>query len=149
MRWVRRDLSRACSGLPHRRGTFTTLFVSNHFLQRNPQYPTDAVQYDFQPTGDGTVGSQQALSFIFNNVEVNRTPGGPCKVVVTEGSNDCQPPACPTKTIDLTKFPAGWGTVAFWAEPDIIPSDGSTTLKWAGPGGATYTIDYYTSATGP
>jgi DNA-binding beta-propeller fold protein YncE len=112
------------------------------------QYPTDAVQYDFQPTGDGTVASQQSLSFTFNNVEVNRTPGT-CEVVVTEGSNDCQPPVCPTKTIDVAKFPAGWGTVAFWAEPDMIPSDGSTTLKWAGPGGATYTIDYYTSATGP
>lgn len=111
---------------------------------------TDAVQYTFQPTGDGTVGSQQSLSFVFNNVEVNRTPGGPCEVVITEGSNNCQPPsACPTKTIELTKFPPGWGTVSFGAEPDMIPPDGSTTLTWGGPGGATYTIDYYTPATGP
>lgn len=111
---------------------------------------TGAVQYIFQPTGGGTVASQQSLSFVFSDVEVNSTPGGPCEVVITEGSNDCQPSACPTVTIDLTKFPPGWGKVAFYAQPNMVSADGSTTLNWSGPGGkATYTIDYYTPAAGP
>lgn len=114
------------------------------------RYSTGVVEYTFLPTGDGTVGSKQSLNFVFNNVEVNRTPGGPCKVVITERSKGCPPPACPTQTIDLTKFLPGWGAVAFGAAPDIIPADGSTTLNWDGPGGhATYKIDYYTPATGP
>src|SRR2546421_3725294 len=113
------------------------------------QYPKDAVQYTFQPIGDGTVGSQQALTFTFNNVALNRTPGT-CEVVVMEGSNNCQPPACPTDTLYLTKFPNGWGTVSFWTVPDppIVPYDSGPTLYWSGPAGATYTIEFYTPQTG-
>src|ERR1041384_300296 len=113
------------------------------------QHPPGFVQYLFYPVaGQQTVAAGQSLTFIFNNVAVNRTPGT-CELIVTEGSNDCQPPACPTANLYLTKFPNGWGQVSFWADPNIIACDASTTLYWSGPAGATYTIDYYTSATGP
>ena len=60
-----------------------------------------------------------------------------------EGSNNCTPPNCPTKTLDLTKFPNGWGEVLFWAYPyPPIMSDKKLTLYWSGPEGATYTIRY-------
>jgi hypothetical protein len=111
------------------------------------QFPKDAVQYTFQPTGDGTVGSQQSLVFTFNSVTINQQPGT-CEVVVMEGSNNCQPPACPTDTLYLTKFPNGWGTVSFWADPPIVPAGSGTTLNWSGPAGATYAIEYYTQQTG-
>jgi DNA-binding beta-propeller fold protein YncE len=111
------------------------------------QYPKEAVQYTFQPIGDGTVGNQQALTFTFNNVALNRTPGT-CEVVVMEGSNDCQPPACPTADLYVTKFPNGWGQVSFWVEPAVVSPGGGTTLNWTGPAGATYTIEYYMPQTG-
>lgn|GEM_PF-1651972 len=111
------------------------------------QYPTGAVQYTFQPTGDGTVASQQSLVFTFNGVQINTQPGT-CVVEVTEGSNYCQPPDCPTDDLYITKFPAGWGTVSFWADPPVVPAGGATTLNWSGPAGATYTIEFYTPQTG-
>jgi hypothetical protein len=121
-----------------------------NWILKDTQYPQGFVQYLFYPGGgQQTVAPGQALVFTFNNVKVNRTPGT-CEVVVTEGSNDCDPGSnCPTDTCCLTKFPTGWGTVDFWADPMIVPADGATTLNWSGPVGATYTIDYYTPATGP
>ena len=113
------------------------------------QHPKDGVQYAFQPTGDGTLPSQQSLVFTFNNVTINQQPG-PVTVEVMEGSNNCQPPTCPTAAVGITKFPNGWGTVSFWTVPDppIVPYDSGPTLNWSGPSGATYTIEYYTPHTG-
>lgn len=113
----------------------------------NAQNIMIAVQYTFQPTGDGTVASQQSLVFTFNRVTINQQPGT-CGVVVVEGSNNCQPSDCPTDTLYLTKFPHGWGTVSFWADPPIVRAGGGTILNWAGPVGATYAIEYYTPQTG-
>ena len=112
------------------------------------QYPTGAIQYIFQPaSGDGTVGSNESLVFVFNNIKINTQPG-PVEVVVMEGSNGCQPPECPTANLYLTKFPNGWGTVSFWANPVILPYNSGPTLYWSGPAGATYTIEYYMPQTG-
>ena len=101
----------------------------------------------FHPnTGHGAVGSE-GLNFVFNDIDINRQTGT-VAVEIMEGSNNCQPPNCPTKTLDLTKFPNGWGTVKFSAHTRNIPDRVSTRLSWDGPEGATYTIDYYTQQTG-
>ena len=107
------------------------------------------IQYNFQPAGgSGTVGSNEALMFIFNNIEINTQPGT-VMVEVIEGMNDCDPQStCQTAEIAITKFPNGWGEVSFWLNPPIIPAGGTTTLNWSGPAGATYTIEYYTPQTG-
>ena len=97
------------------------------------QYPAGSVVYVFQPTGGVvSVGAGQALVFVFNNVTVNTAPGT-VEIEVMEGSNNCQPPACPTYPLNVTKFPNGWGTVSFWVNPPIVPAGDATTLKWAGP----------------
>ena len=116
---------------------------ANWTLEPNPQ----GGKFVFHPnTGHGAVGSE-GLDFVFNDVEINRQTGT-VAVEIMEGSNNCTPPNCPTKTLDLTKFPNGWGEVSFSAEHTSIPYDTSPTLYWNGPQGATYTIDYYTQQTG-
>ena len=53
--------------------------------------------------------------------------------------------------IDVMKWPHGWGQVAFWTAPDppFVPYDEPKLyLHWAGPQGATYTLEYYTPQTG-
>lgn len=100
------------------------------------------VEYAFVPQpGQGSVG-RQGLAFVFNNVRVNTQPG-PCEITVKEGTA-----GKPTEQLTVTKFPAGWGTVAFWADPPNVVSGQETTLNWAGPAGATYTIEYFTPQTG-
>ena len=103
---------------------------------------TGQVKYIFYPTkGHGAVGLE-GLNFVFNNVAINRQTGT-VAVEITEGSNNCKPPNCPTKTLDLTKFPNGWGEVSFWAYPyPPIMSGKDVQLYWHGPEGATYTIRY-------
>lgn len=80
------------------------------------QYPTSAVQYTFQPTGDGTVASQQSLVLTFNDIKINQQPGT-CEIAVMEGSNNCQPADCPTDTLYLTKFPPRLGHGLFLGRP--------------------------------
>jgi len=95
-----------------------------------------------------TVPAGGSLAFTFNQVQVNRVPGF-TPVTVMEGSGGCSPPQCPTtKTLGVTKFPNGWGTVSFWASPPEVPQGVGPTLGWSGPSGATYHIDYYTPQTG-
>jgi DNA-binding beta-propeller fold protein YncE len=116
---------------------------------KETQYPAGAVRYLFYP-GKGERGVRGAgLSFIFNNVEVNRQPGT-VEIQVLEGSRDCMPPDCPVQSLYITKFPSGWGEVQLWTNPDppVVPRDGSVTLNWAGPGGATYRLQYYTPRDG-
>jgi DNA-binding beta-propeller fold protein YncE len=48
----------------------------------------------------------------------------------------------PSVELPLTKFPSGWGSVEFWANPPDIDFGQSTTLHWSGPPGATYAIEY-------
>ena len=116
---------------------------ANWTLEPNPQ----GGKFVFHPnTGHGAVGSE-GLKFVFNTVEINRQTGT-VAVEIMEGSNNCTPPDCPTKTLDLTKFPNGWGKVSFWTHKPNIQYDNSTTLHWKGPQGATYTIEYYTQQTG-
>jgi hypothetical protein len=116
---------------------------------KETQYPAGAVQYLFYPAkGEGSVKGA-GLSFIFNNVELNSQPGT-VEVQVMEGSGDCMPPDCPTQSLYITKFPNGWGEVQLWTNPDppVVPPDGSVTLNWAGPAGATYQLQYYTPRDG-
>lgn len=44
--------------------------------------------------------------------------------------------------LPVVKAPDGWGTAFLKANPPIIQAGQSTTLSWAGPYGATYTISY-------
>jgi DNA-binding beta-propeller fold protein YncE len=95
-----------------------------------------------------TVPAGGSLTFTLNQVQVNRVPGF-TPVTVMEGSGGCSPPQCPTtKTLGVTKFPNGWRTVSFSASPPEVPQGGGPTLRWSGPSGATYHINYYTPQTG-
>ena len=116
---------------------------------KETQYPAGAVRYLFYPDkGEGGVKGA-GLSFIFNNVELNRQPGT-VEVQVLEGSRDCMPPDCPMQSLYITKFPNGWGQVQLWTNPDppVVAPGGSVTLNWAGPDGATYQLQYYTPRDG-
>ena len=104
-------------------------------------YSQGFVQYVFDPLPGFVVGGA-GLSFEFQRVEINEQPGT-CEIVVMEGSNDCQPPDCPTVDLYLTKFPAGWGTISFALDPPVANYDDPVTLYWSGPAGATYNIEYY------
>lgn len=94
-----------------------------------------------------TLPAGESLTFFFNGVQVN-TSAGTTPVTVVEGSGRCSPPSCPTSTLPLTKFPGGWGTVSFWATSAHLVAGAGTTLRWSGPQGATYTIEYFTPQTG-
>lgn len=110
-------------------------------------YPSGQVTYTFQPSaGQASVGGD-GLSFVFDNIQINRQTGT-VLVQVTEGSNGCSPPNCPTAQMYVTKFPNGWGQVSFWANPANINEGGNVTLNWEGPQGATYSIQYYTPTQG-
>ncbi|HEX8741664.1 MAG TPA: hypothetical protein VF712_00885 [Thermoleophilaceae bacterium] len=107
---------------------------------------TDAGVYTFVPAPPATqvqVGSESVV-FTFNDVYVNRQPGGVQGLQVAEGSGGCQPPDCPTVDLLVTKFPYGWGQVRFWVNPPNVAQGQPTTLNWSGPEGATYTIEYGT-----
>ncbi len=94
------------------------------------------IAFVFEPQdGHGAVG-KQGLAFTFNTVTVNTQPGT-AQLTLKEGSA-----GNPTTTLRVTKFPNGWGTVAFWLDPVNVPYGGSTTLNWDGPADATYTIQY-------
>jgi hypothetical protein len=96
------------------------------------------VEYAFKPNvGKGQVG-EQGLAFIFNAIQVNMQPGT-VDVKIGEEVRDGEA----TSDLKITKFPAGWGKVEFWANPEIISAGDSTTLNWHGPAGATYSIYYY------
>jgi YVTN family beta-propeller protein len=113
-----------------------------------PIYPGEGyVRYLFQPeSGYATLPAGYSLTFSFFNIPVNRTPGTFLSEI-TEGIGGCGGD-CPSVTIPLTKFPSGWGSVTFWAEPANIAYEGNTTLKWRGPQGATYTIEYLDKSNG-
>jgi hypothetical protein len=106
-------------------------------------YPTGAVQYTFRPQASTARVGAEALTFIFNNVQVNSQPGT-VAVEVMEGSGGCSPAKnnCPTTQLAVTKFPASWGQVDFSVHPTDVPRGAGPTLSWSGPDGATYTIDY-------
>jgi hypothetical protein len=102
---------------------------------------TEPGRYIFTPySGYATVPNGEALAFVFNNIEVNRAPGT-FAMEITEATGNCDPD-CPVYTTWLTKFPTAWGQVQFWANPVNISWRGTTTLYWAGPAGATYSIEY-------
>ena len=108
----------------------------------------NSVQFVFHPqTGQGSLAANSNLVFTFNGIEVNQAPGT-FSLTVTEGSNNCQPPDCPSVVFELAKFPPAWGNVNFWLNPAEFPFGENTTLNWSGPQGATYTIEYYTPQTG-
>jgi YVTN family beta-propeller protein len=87
----------------------------------------------------------KSLVFVFNNVQVNSTPGN-VEITITEyGDEDGDQGAI--KALEVTKFPHGWGQVTFWADPEIVEETKGTTLHWSGPAGADYKIEYYTPHT--
>jgi DNA-binding beta-propeller fold protein YncE len=115
------------------------------------QTPAGFVQYSFLPqAGCGTLGANQSLNFIFNNIQVNAQTGI-VELAVIEGSDNCIPPNCPVETLSVTKFPNGWGEVSFWTtQPPstnpiapVISAGSSIALNWSGPSDATYSIEFY------
>ncbi|MEL7426538.1 MAG: hypothetical protein AAFN81_26335, partial [Bacteroidota bacterium] len=63
---------------------------------------------------------------------------GTSTLTLTEGSK-----GQPTQDIPISKFPTGWGVVTFTASPSNLSAAGDVTLKWDGPAGATYAIEYF------
>jgi hypothetical protein len=109
----------------------------------NPTISTGTALYVFRPaTGDSVQIGAQSVEFTFNNVIVNAKPGS-LGITVIERTDGCEIDACPSTNVAVTKFPAGWHDVAFWASPTDVPRGAGTTLNWAGPEGATYSIVFF------
>lgn len=117
-------------------------------------YCTGFARYIFQPgDGEGTLGKDQSLTFVFNEVEANHMPGS-VTLTVIEGSNNCDPyKTCPQAAVEVMKWPYGWGQVKFWTDQPIVNYGEGVRLQWDGPAGPpkqppTYAIDYYTDEQG-
>jgi hypothetical protein len=108
------------------------------------QYPSGSASFIFVPQGGSAQVGGTSLVFTLTSVAMNRQTGT-VEVNVTEGSGGCQAPNCPVQPLYVTKFPNGWGAVSYTATPNppIVPPGSGPTLRWSGPAGATYTIDYY------
>jgi YVTN family beta-propeller protein len=114
----------------------------DNWILDDKQTSNGRIEFVFHPgDGHGTLPKGQSLPFVFRDIEVNRKPGT-FAVQITEGSDSCREPHCPTCTICHTKFPNGWGEVKFYVDPANIKYGESTTLHWEGPQGATYSIEY-------
>jgi hypothetical protein len=115
---------------------------------RQPNTPAGV--FAFVPPGGSIAVGADPLVFVLAEVQVNRGPGIVEGLTVQEGSGGCRPPHCPTVPLPLVKFPSGWGKVEFDAEPPNIDAGARTSLRWsgppAGPAGATYTLEWATSA---
>ncbi|HEX9937119.1 MAG TPA: hypothetical protein VGB15_08345, partial [Longimicrobium sp.] len=115
--------------------------------QAGAQSSPGVIVYTFLPGGAVTLAVGDSLAFALNQVEVNQA-AGTATLTVTQGSGGCAPADCPTEALLVTKFPAGWGIVEFSAvDPDVNPGE-DASVQWSGPPGATYTLQYYTPATG-
>ena len=97
----------------------------------------------FIPSSGGSVDLLPSESLIFNLNKISIANKGVTSIVITEGTNND-----PTKTISISKFPAGWGQINFSALPPNIEDQGDVVLSWNGPLGATYTIQYMNIQTG-
>lgn len=112
---------------------------NNQWKHNEPKLETGFVTFIFLPDAKKTYALQpkDELTFVLSNITVNGQPGS-AEISVTEGSNSQNP----TKTLEISKFPSGWGTVSFSAIPANINAGGNVTLSWNGPAGATYSIQY-------
>lgn len=106
-----------------------------------PNISDSTAEFVFEPVGGPAKVGSGSIEFKFENVVVNTEPGT-LDLTVLERSGDCDDD-CPSTDLALTKFPSGWGDVAFWATPIDVPRGSGTTLHWAGPADATYTIQWY------
>lgn len=98
--------------------------------------------YVFEPPSAVPVGTG-LLTFVFEDVQVNRVSGpNPVTIEIEEGSGGCAPGACPTTTLQATKWPYNFAAVDFYAKPDNISAGQPTTLNWSGSQGAAYSLDY-------
>ena len=101
-----------------------------------------ALEYVFMPEDGHDQVADEGLTFTFDAIRINTEPGT-AKVSIKEvTSTSAMVP------FSVTKFPAGWGQVSFWADKTVVKAGDSLALNWSGPTGATYSIDYYTPQTG-
>ena len=82
-----------------------------------------------------TVQANSSITFKFTNIKIDSQ--GIAEIIITEGSSDS-----PTKNLQVSKFPSGWGTINFNVSPANFINEGNVTLNWSGPDTATYTIEY-------
>ena len=97
------------------------------------QTPPGLVQFVFQPqAGHSVLPKGQSLPFVFNNIEVNRTPGT-FAVAITEGTGNCVPPDCPVYTTHITKFPQwlGAGIVLGESGEHSVSGQHHAVLVWS------------------
>ncbi|MEL7425048.1 MAG: cytochrome D1 domain-containing protein [Bacteroidota bacterium] len=87
-------------------------------------------------SGTIPVAPHSSLTFVLNKIAINSVDGT-VDLSITEGSV-----GQPTQVISASKFPKSWGEVSFSAQPPDLAAAGDVTLKWDGPTGATYTIEY-------
>jgi microcystin-dependent protein len=95
------------------------------------------VDFRFKPLAGHKDVGEQGLEFVFDGVNVNTQPGI-FRVEIEQVNPDEEPAA----TLEVAKFPYGWGEVSFRVKPANISIGEHTTLKWSGPVGAEYTIEY-------
>ncbi|MEL7428139.1 MAG: hypothetical protein AAFN81_34485, partial [Bacteroidota bacterium] len=92
-----------------------------------------------QPTV--SVPANGSLTFVLNKVAVNSN-AGTVDLTITEGTV-----RQPTESLPVSKFPANWGSITFSVTPPVLPTAGDVSLKWNGPSGATYMIEYLDPST--
>ncbi len=110
--------------------------------QRTPGY----VEFFFVPDqGYASVGANKSLSFTFENLTINRVIGT-AEIVVTEQQSNGVDEERQHK-LPITKFPSDWQPTRFEVAKPIVAYGGRPVLRWAGPAGATYSIQFYTPET--
>jgi microcystin-dependent protein len=95
------------------------------------------VVFRFVPEAGHQKVGEQGLDFVCNDLVMNQQPGT-CVVEIEETIPNDENLAL----LQVGKFPHGWGEVYFSVEPANIEAGESTTLKWIGPEGAVYKIEY-------
>ncbi|MDC3379012.1 hypothetical protein OAX78_01860 [Planctomycetota bacterium] len=85
--------------------------------------------------------ASEGLAFVFQNVAINQQPGT-AEVLVRAGLDGVDFASGPSVSLPLSKVPCAWEPVDFVADPCVVEQGGATTLRWAGPAGAIYSLVY-------
>lgn len=91
--------------------------------------------FTFVPDPNHKVITDRGVSFLFNDIVINKETGV-VRILVEE--NDVN-----LSVVQVTKFPYAWGSVSFGVDPAVIDAGKETTLDWHGPAKAVYEIEYF------
>ena len=115
----------------------------------DPSSPAGLKCYKFLPPGTGafTLDKNQALTFVFEELEPN-TVAGTSQVLVHEGGKTParKPEDLPIKVLEVTKFSPSWGRLTFVLDKLHVRAGEEVKLSWKGPAGPTYQLQYQSYA---